>query len=320
MLLFRHYLGLAGLAYFNNKGTLQASTTLALDPEGRLLVSDLYTNVQANGHTITNTTIHKANLSSIGYVKTSELYVSDLASEGGSGSVLIATADGKVASTGSISVENNVVTIAKLHATQLSGNVDAQQHTISNVNIQGNTANVKAITTNSMIISSIAHSGSNANRLVYADQNGMISAQDGDSVVHINSLSVNDIVYASNTIDFHGRTVKNIVLDTDTFMLGPQKSLYTDELTITTSANDSVLITNNNGSVVSSGVRYKDNTLYVGDSSSVYTTYLHTNGITIDTIKNSVLSTNSNGTVVGTSSLDLDSITVDKVCDFFSFI
>ncbi len=310
-----YFSGLAGLAYFNNKGTLQASTTLALDPEGRLLVSDLYTNIQANGYTISNTTIHKANLSSIGYVKTSVLYISDLTSVvGNSGSVLIASADGKVGSSGSMNIDNNVVTITKLHATQLSGNIDANQHTISNVNIQGSSVNVKAITTDSVTISSIATSGSNTNRLVYADQKGKISAQDGDSMVHINSLSVNDIVYASNIIDFHGRTVKNIVLDTDTFMLGPQKSLYTDELTIASSANDSVLFANSNGSVVSSGMRYKDNTLYVGDSSSVHTHILHANGITIGSIKNSVLSTNNNGTVVGTSNLVLNSVTVEKVC------
>jgi len=129
---------------------------------------------------------------------------------------------------------------------------------------------------------------------------------------------VNDIEYASNITDFHGRTVKNIVLDTDTFMLGPQKSLYTDELTIASSANDSVLIANNNGSVVSSGMRYKDNTLYVGDSSSVYTHSLHTNGITLGSIKNSVLSTNNDGTVIGTGNLVLDSVTVDKVCTVLS--
>ncbi len=306
------------MAYFNNKGTLQASTTLALDPEGRLLVSDLYTNIQANGYTITNTTIHKANLSSIGYVKTRELYISDLPSNvGNSGSVLIASADGKVGSSSSINIDNNVVTIAKLHATQLSGSIDASQHTISNVNIQGSSVNVKTITTDGLTISSIANAGSNTNRLLYADQKGKISAQDGDSMVHINSLSVNDIVYASNVIDFHGRTVKNIILDTDTFMLGPQKSLYTDELTITSSTKDSVLIANSNGSVVSSGMRYKDNTLYVGDSSSVHTHSLHTNGITIDSIQNSVLSTNNDGTVMGTSNLVLDSVTTDKVCSIF---
>jgi hypothetical protein len=51
--------------------------------------------------------------------------------------------------------------------------------------------------------------------------------------VSIHSLSVHSLHFLGEEVDFQGRKVKNIVLDSETFALGPQKLLQSDEVVVT---------------------------------------------------------------------------------------
>lgn len=62
--------GLTGLAYFSTKGALTASSSLTLDSEGRLLISEIHSDVKVHGHQLSDLTIHQANLTNIGSIRT----------------------------------------------------------------------------------------------------------------------------------------------------------------------------------------------------------------------------------------------------------
>ena len=245
-------------------------------------------------------------------------------------SVLYSGGDGRVGSTSGIVIENDVVSVKSLKVGSVLSDVDMKGHTISNANIAGGSVSASSVSTTALTVDSLV---GESNRLVYADTTGTIRTHDSTHPIHISTLSVDDIVYSGGTIDFHGRTVKNIVLDTDTFMLGPQKSLVTDSLVITTSgiagsgggggnsvgksSGSRVLVSDITGSVTGSSIHYVDNVLTIGDGKgSVHAHSVVADSMTISgasSAKGGVLSATTNGTVHSTSSVEVESVTVDKV-------
>lgn len=322
--------GATGLAYFSAKGALTASTALSLDSAGHLLITDTFANLNAHGHEIRNVRIAQANLTDIGSIKTAALYLtgSGVDSEGG---LLMTTEGGRVVSAqGAIAInyETGNVAVKSLSAATLSGALDAKHHTISNAVLTGGSAkDLTEVTTNRMTVKALRDTSGRGDddtgtsqRFVFANADGELHAQrSAEDVVSIARLSVRDLEFLSSEIDFQGRKVKNIVLDSDTFELGPQKRLQAEEVVLSRlggiSAEGSLpfLTTAEDGKIGTlQGVSYANGVLDVA-TSTVSAAAVRAQTLTLTGVKGAaVLGTDADGAVISRQSLDLDRVTAQK--------
>ena len=313
--------GHSGLAYFTTKGTLAASAALALDDAGHLLITDTYADINAHSHELRNVHIRGANLSDIGTVSTGALFLT-----GSAGGGLLMTQEGGrvVSAQGAIAVnaETGDVAVKSLSAAALSAPLDVNHHTLSNVVIAGGTVErLTALTTNDATVVSLrdmSGGGESAPRLVFADAQGKLQAQrTTKETIHIPHLAVQELQFLSPEIDFQGRKVKNIVLDSETFALGPQRSISTEQLVVSSlskgAAEGSFLTADATGKVGAlSGVSFANGVLDVA-TSTVSAAAVRAQKLTLSASKEAAfLSTDAVGEVVASSALRVDSVTAKQ--------
>lgn len=326
----------AGLAYFSTKGALSATPALALDAAGRLLLTDTHADLDAHGHEIRNVRIASANLTQLGVVQTAALYLSGTGTgDGGTpvqGGLLMTREGGRVVSAqGAISIdpETGTVTVKSLSAGALAGPLDAQQQVISNAVLQGGSAaQLSALSAEHVTVGALREGSKSASaaaasvnaapqRLVFADaQGGLKAQQSAEDTVAIAQLSVRELHFQSDEVDFRGRTLKNVKLDGDSFVLGPQRRLQTDELVLTrvdaSLSSGALLSASAEGKVGAlSGVSYANGVLDVA-TSTVSAATVRTQSLTLThsgTKSASFLTTDAEGAVVGSAELALDRMT-----------
>jgi hypothetical protein len=281
--------------------------------------------LDAHGHEIRNVHIVSANLTDLGMVKTEALYLTG-AGVDTTGGLLTTTDGGRVVSAqGAISINPDTgnVAVKSLSAAALSGPLDAQQNTISNAVLQGGSATeLTHVSTERMTVGGLrdtTNTGATASfgqRLVFVDATGGLHAQrSADEVVSIAKLSVGELNFQSGEVDFHGSKVKNIVLDSDTFELGPQKLLQAEGVVISKLAQTAVthgalLTASDQGKIGPlTGITY-ENGIFDLSTSTLSAADVSAKTLTLSGIKHApVLSTDADGHVVSSAVLELERLT-----------
>jgi hypothetical protein len=284
--------------------------------------------LDAHGHEIRNVHIISANLTDLGMVKTEALYLTG-AGVDTAGGLLTTTDGGRVVSAqGAIAINPDTgnVAVKSLSAAALSGPLDAQQNTISNAVLQGGSATeLTHVSTERMTVGGLrdatggANTGATASvgqRLVFADATGGLHAQrSADEVVSIAKLSVGELNFHSGEVDFHGSKVKNIVLDSDTFELGPQKLLQAEGVVISKLAQTAVthgalLTASDQGKIGPlTGITYENGILDLS-TSTLSAADVSAKTLTLSGVKHApVLSTDADGRVVSSTALELERLT-----------
>lgn len=308
--------GLTGLAYFSSKGALTASSSLVLDSEGRLLITEVHSDINVHGHQLRDLSIHHANLSDIGSIRTQDLYLHSPDTD--QAGLLMVQEQGKVMSlkdTIRIDRDTGNVAFKSLSTATLTGPMDTQNQELKNVNIQSGSATLSSVATTDLSVSSLQDPTATDTRLVFVDAQGKLLAQrEAAQVVSIPHLSVQDIRFESAEIDFQGRRLKNMVLDSETFALGPQKSLEADQMSITGLQKTEVksgalLFANSAGKIgASTGLSYTNGVLDLA-SSSVSASLVRAQRLTLPLKSAAFLSTTADGEVTSGSALVVETLT-----------
>eukprot|EP01034_Spumella_vulgaris_P025380 gene25380-31836_t len=306
--------GQSGLAYFNNKGLLTGSSTLTLDSEGHLMISELFSDVTLHGHVMRNVTLSEARLDK---VKSAEIESLKLTGEqfkmtaiSGSGDgLLVINSEGDVHSSSSavtVDSKTNTLHVNKLHAATLTGPLDTNHQELKNVNIvSGKLSNIEQISVKELTVSDLAASTAGT-RVVFTDSTGKLQAHtQSDSSVAKN-------IKFDHTVDF-GRLDK---FDTNSLRirdLSTSSGVAAGRFLTASSAEGQIDVLASSSIVMREG-----NVLDIG-TGSLHSASIKTNAIQITSLSSStqksnthtLLGADSDGNVVRVSEdIRIDSVTV----------
>jgi hypothetical protein len=230
-----------GLAYFNNKGQLLSSPALALDEANRLLIKEFHSNIQGNGKTISNVEIEKANLTDIYSAHIHSLRLQAASESSSKQSLLFVHPETQEITPTPrdylhYDEQNGVLSVEKLKVNSLSGPLDGNQQTVTHVHIrQSELSEISSLSTREIIIDSLKQTSNpdGQARLVYTDSVGRLQAfTTAQTEIEIPNLRVNNLQFQSSSIDFHGKTLKNVHLDANSVDFGKPDRLLVKSLVI----------------------------------------------------------------------------------------
>lgn len=312
------------MAYFNQRGALVGSPSLSLDAEGHLLISELRSNVDLTGHTMSNVVLVNGKLERIQSAEVSRLVLSGAEHE--KGSLLMLNQNGEVVSMQDLLATNTEgdVLIHSLKVDTLMGPLDANDQPLENVNIvSGSAISVDHIDVKRLAVEDlkVTNAAPGATRLVFADAAGKLQTHsDEDSQVKIPNLAVDRLTFArGHEVDLSGNILKNVKFDADSVDFGLQNNFEVNSMKIhELSKQDTTgkfLTANAAGKLEHlRGITLREGgALDLGSEGSVVARAVRTQSLTVSDLRSSsLLGANSEGRLVPLRALEVDSATVAR--------
>ena len=284
-----------GLAYFDQKGSLKGSPSLKLSEGGHLRITDLFEDVDMHQSSMRNiTSLSVKELSDVHIASIDKLFVG-----GGDravvspGAVALTDADGSIVFSKSMSETDGILHVKTIGAHVQSGDVDFAGNGIIGAHVIGGKATgLSEVSTTSLNIGA-ATEQSGANRMIYVTPSGQVQRDDNTPIVAhsvvVDSLEVKESLTMSDG-KINGAILENV-------RLAPSDDeTYSSKFVGTDSSGKLVEIAE---------VTYSTGTVQT-ENMSVENMDVDT--LTLKTVKNSVLATDSTGKVVASKEVKVDAV------------
>jgi hypothetical protein len=223
--------GERGVAVFDNFGRLHGSPALSLNDDGKLLLPDIFGDVNVHNNVLRNAVLESVVLRDV-----KEAHFKHLSLAGGArDSIGVFGFDGELSSSGAgLQYDSSTGTLEakQLGSFKLTGPADMNGQELKNPSVIGGTIrDLRGLETTDLTVTSIATAGAPAVRLVGADSMGKIGALTGGVPVSLQDLSVNSLT-VSGSLDLTGAVVRGAKLDPGSTDFGVPSSFEVGSLRI----------------------------------------------------------------------------------------
>lgn len=240
--------GGGGLAYFTQRGQLLASKALALDEDNHLLIKRLYSDIEGNGHALSDVTLKGGNLQEVVSAEVEHLRLTSTkinlppppsstalnGEDGTSGKSFSQVIEESLTHGALIGVDSraggdlvplpthalkfdfdsSVLSLDAVAINRLHSSLDANGQTIRNARISSSTfTDIRSLSVRDLVIESFT-SEAEGSRLVYADHQGRLQAYStSQSEIDIPNLRVTNLQFATSSISLHDKILEHAKLN-----------------------------------------------------------------------------------------------------------
>ncbi len=243
--------GGGGLAYFTQRGQLLASKSLALDEDNHLLIKRLYSDIEGNGHALSDVILKGGNLQEIVSAEVEHLRLTSTkinlpsppsstalnGEDGTPGKSFSQVIEESLTHGALIGVDSraggdlvplptqalkfdfdsSVLSLDTVAINRLHSSLDANGQTIRNARISSSTfTDIRSLSVRDLVIESFT-SEAEGSRLVYADHQGRLQAYStSQSEIDIPNLRVTNLQFATSSISLHDKILEHAKLNAST--------------------------------------------------------------------------------------------------------